>query len=174
MASDWGIEEKGFDTLELQLKQMSDMTPLVEAMKDALTVVKQEASRFPPQPSRTRSKHFNTWVREVGQLPRSAFGISSKTGKLTIRRRGVGVLRASEKLLAHWKEAQPQVTVTPTSIEGRVTNPVSYGPFVQGEQQASFHAQTGWLTTQAILSKQQARIVAVFEKALQRKLQQGA
>ena len=128
--------------------------------------MKQEASRFPPQPSRTRAKTFNTWVREVGALPRAAFGISKKTGKTTIRRAGRAVLRPSEKMLKKWKEADPQITISRNSISGRLTNAASYGAFVQGQEQVRWHKQTGWKTTREIQDANIHRIVTIFERTL--------
>ncbi len=166
MASNWSVTTKGFDTLEAQLSKLDDPALFRAAMTESLILLRNEASRFPPQPSRTRSRTFNTWVREVGRLPRSAFGISSKTGKVTIRNRRGGVLFPSEKLLAKWKEAQPQISASGTTVTGKISNAVSYAPYVQGDQQASFHAQTGWRTTQDILKANEAKITAIFEKAL--------
>src|SRR5690242_1580432 len=100
--SGWSIEKVGFDQVQVTFSKAADMSVFKDATVEALKVMQQEASKFPPQPSRTRSKHFNTWVREVGQLPRSAFGISRKTGKTTIRRTGKALYRVSEKMLAQW------------------------------------------------------------------------
>ena len=168
--SPWRIEKRGFDRLQITFERFGDTKPLEAAMGEALKVVQQEASRFPPQPSRTRSKHFNTWMREVGQLPRSAFGVSKKTGKTTIRRAGKYVIRRSEYLLQKWKVAQPQIRAGSGYIVGRITNAASYGVFVQGARQAKFHAQTGWKTVEQIQNAQSARIAKVFEAALKKML----
>lgn len=152
--------------MQLTLRQAADPKQLEAAMREAMKVVQQEASKFPPQPSRTRSRHFNTWVREVGQLPRAAFGVSKKTGKTTIRRAGRAVLRPSEMLLKKWKEAQPQIRIGGGYIVGRITNAASYGVFVQGVRQAKFHAVTGWRTVEQIQKKNEKRILDIFEKAL--------
>lgn len=164
--SPWSIQKRGFDRVQFNLKQVADPKALEEAMRESLKVVQQEASRFPPQPSRTRAKSFNTWVREVGQMPRSAFGVSRKTGKTTIRRAGRAVLRKSEMLLKKWKEAQPQIRIGGGYIVGRITNAASYGKFVQGIRQARFHAATGWKTTEQIQKANEKRILGIFEKAL--------
>lgn len=164
----WSIQRRGFDELQAKLSKPTHSLPIERAMADALTILQQEASRFPPQPSRTRAKTFNTWVREVGRLPRSAFGISRTTGKPTIRRGGRRVLVASEKMLKKWKEAPISVQRTAAGYVGRIVNKASYGQFVQGEKQAKFHARTPWLTTKQIQDKHARRVVAVFEGAVKK------
>lgn len=170
--ADWSIEKKGdWARVTMQFSKLQDTSFLKEAMTEALTVVKQEASRFPPQPSRTRapSGSFNTWVREVGQLPRSAFGVSRKTGKVTIRRSGKRIYRVSEKLIQKWKTATPQIRIGAGYIVGRVTNAASYGKWVQGEQQSKWHKATGWKTTSQIAQSQAGRIMAIFAAMLKKK-----
>lgn len=164
--SDWKLTKSGFDELRATFREMQDPHQFDAAVKESLKVLQQEASRIPPQPSRTRSKHFNTWVREVGALPRAAFGVSRKTGKVTIRRGGRAVLRVSEKLLQQWKTAVPQITYSAGQITGRIVNAASYGKWVQGEQQTRFHAVTGWKTTEQIEASQEARIRVIFERTV--------
>lgn len=168
--ADWSLQKKGFDELIVRLNKAGDPRVLEGAMRESLKVVQQDASRFPPQPSRTRSKHFNTWVRERGQLPRSAFGISAKTGKTTIRHAGRAVYRVSEKLIQKWKTAQPQIRVGVGYIVGRITNAASYGVWVQGEKQTKWHKSTGWKTVNQILASKEQRILAVFRAAVKKML----
>lgn len=167
--ADWNIELEGFDTLHVTLSKF-DAKVLEPAMHEALTVIAQEAAQFPPQPSRTRSKHFNTWLREKGAYTISTF----KTKRGDVRKRpntrAGRLIRESEKLQKLWKTAKPVLTVTESGISGQITNKASYGVYVQGEKQASFHATTGWKTTSEILDANKARILKVFKDALTRNL----
>lgn len=165
MSDNWSIEKKGFTQLEAKLSRMAKPEQLTAAMRDALDVVKQEASRFPPQPSRTRSKHFNTWIREKGAYTIATFKGANGFRKRPNTRAG-RLIRPSEKLLRNWKTARPDIYAGAGYIIGKIVNRVSYGQFVQGEKQAGFHAQTGWKTTTQIIRAQQKRIVKVFEDAL--------
>ena len=167
--SNWSIQVKGLDKFVAKMNKAGNPRALEGAMRESLKVVQQEAAKFPPQPSRTRSRHFNTWVREVGQLPRSAFGFT-KAGKATIRRSGRAVLRKSEKMLQQWKTAQPQIRIGAGYIIGRVVNRASYAVFVQGDKQVKWHKQTGWKTVEQIGMSQRGRIVRVFEAAIKKML----
>lgn len=184
--SNWGVTVSGFDALRAKLNKLGDMKALEPAMRESLKVLQQEASRFPPQPSRTRAKTFNTWVREVGRLPMSAFfgagGAARKrivtgkiTGSETIKlRQGAsmtrsirsGVLEASDMLLKRWKSAAPQIRIGANYIIGRISNDAKYAQFVQGERQPEFHAQTGWKKTSEIQRMHAKRIAAIFERMM--------
>lgn len=163
--SDWSIEKKGFDTIQVTFSQVTNLSAFTPAMQEALKVMQQEASRFPPQPDRMRSGHLNTWEREVGQWTASHFrGVLVRFKK---RAAGGRIIRVSEKLLRKWKEAQRVVTVSAGMITGRIVNPTTYGGWVQGEQQSRWHAETGWKTTSQIEQEQAGRIQKVFEAAFQ-------
>ena len=167
--SDWSIELEGFDTLHVKLQRF-DTKVLEPAMREALKVVAQEAARVPPQPSRTRSKHFNTWIREKGAYTIATFKTKSGKERKRPNTRAGRLLRASEMLLQKWKTAQPDIIVTESGISGTITNKASYGQYVQGEKQARFHAVTGWKTTNQILDAQKTRILKVFQDALARSM----
>ncbi len=169
MADSWAITTKGFDKLEVRLAKLGAASEALRpAMLESLKVLRDEASRFPPQPSRTRapSGRYNTWMREVGALPLSAF--VTLQGKPRKRIATRTVLRPSEKLLQRWRDAAAQIRCDAHGITGTLTNTASYAPFVQGEKQARFHAQTPWLTVPQIYARHAARITHVFNAALKR------
>jgi hypothetical protein len=166
----WSMTVKGnVHRMATQFRAMSKMDYLQEPMKQSLILIRNTAQKAPPQPSRRRSKHFNTWVREVGQLPRSAFGVSSG-GKVKINRGGRSVLRKSEMLLKNWKNAQPQVRVGGGYIAGRLVNRVSYASFVQGTKQVKFHAATGWKTATQMQEGHEVQITKLFRDAVQKQI----
>ena len=163
--ADWQIKTSGFDSLQVKLSKF-DARVLEPAMREALTVVAQEASRNPPQPSRTRSKHFNTWIRERGQYTIATFRTVRGDLRKRPNLRAGRLIRPSEMLLKKWKTAVPDIVMTANGITGKIVNKASYGEFVQGEKQAKFHAVTGWKTTSQILESKKQRIFNVFRAAL--------
>mgnify|MGYP001267524958 CR=1 FL=1 len=163
------ITIKGFDELMVRLDKLKNTRAIFQpAMGRALEVLRQEASRFPPQPNRMRSGRLNTWVREVGQLTSSQFGLR-KSGKVEVLRAPKGgrvIIRQSEKMIQQWKQATPEYIFNATSLIGRLVNKASYAHFVQGEDQVKWHAETGWKTTRTIEQEQAARITRIFNEAV--------
>lgn len=154
------------DDLNQRLDRLADPHNFEGSLRNGLDRLRSALMRFPPQPDRMRSGHLNTWVREVGRLPVSAFLKQRRTqqGTFTIARRRIqrnagDVLQPSEKLLAEWKQAEPQVTVSADRVQGIMTNPVSYGPYVEGTEQTEFHAETGWPTIQQVQDQYRASIL---------------
>lgn len=169
MPSGWSITTRGRPALDVQLSKLGDARNLEQPMREALKVLQQEASRWPPQPPRTRAKTFNTWYRERGRLPMSAFFQSRRVyGGRLYRKHFVTkvILKRSEMLLKKWKDARAEITHGGGYIVGRIRNAASYGQFVQGDRQARFHAATPWLTIEQIYRKHAARIQRIFEDAI--------
>lgn len=54
-----------------------------------------------------------------------------------------------------------------------VGNDTSYGPYVQGEEQSSFHQATGWPTTEQVKEEMQPVIAERFQKAVRQALTGG-
>jgi hypothetical protein len=152
--------EKGIDPREM-------VVPMMRAMDVLIT----EQMTFPPQPDRMRSGHLNTWVREVGQLPTSAF----MTNAGTRRKRPITgvVLRESEKMLEKWKTAPVIVGISEGALIGRAVNAASYSGYVQGDARQPFHKVTGWLTTDEAFVKHGDKIVVQFVHEIVRNLQGG-
>ncbi len=53
-------------------------------------------------------------------------------------------------------------------LEVEVGNNTSYGPYVQGDQQTSFHAATGWMTTRQAKDAYQDQVTAEIQKEINR------
>ena len=147
---------EGFDELAKALENAQALfMPLASrAVALSLEAIQEAIEVVPPQPDRERSKTFNTWVREVGQLPRSAFVSSGGKGK--IKTKNVKILRASERMPFRFTM---KVQASGNQILGTLTNEASYSGWVLGPEEAgqdphqvAWHAETGWVSTdQAIL-----------------------
>lgn len=160
------IEKRGFDAVQAKLKKAQDARMITPAVEAALDILRQEAMKFPPIPPRP-PVGTNTWVRERGQFSVSAFvGPRGKRAKPNLR--AGKMYRASEMMLAKWKNARAQISQRGNQIIGRITNAASYGVFVQGERQTRVMRRIGWKTTREIQAKHAARVKKVFADALAR------
>ncbi len=164
MSSD-GLE--GLEDLEAKLNNLIDPAALTSAMSDGLNMVREELATFPPQPDRMRSGHLNTWLREVGRMPAAMF-VTQASGLRAHPRRAVGMSPnpPSERLLAHWEEANPTFSGGGSEFIGRIVNPVSYAAYVEGDQQVQFHAQTGWRKASQVLQELAPRILERIAEAI--------
>lgn len=142
-------------------------------MQQALVILINEQMTFPPQPDRMRSGHLNTWVREVGQLPTSAF-VGAKGMRKKPKRSPGDVIRPSEMMLEKWRNAP--ITITrpgDIGLMGQAVNAASYSGYVQGDEQVGFHAQTGWLKTIGAFNKHANTIVRNFVQQIVKNIQGG-
>jgi hypothetical protein len=72
------------------------------------------------------------------------------------------VLRpTSEQLGKNWNT---QVYIFGTEVLGEISNPTSYGDYVQGFSQAGFHGERGWITVQDALIKVEPLIYQVADQ----------
>lgn len=150
------------DSFIIQLDRVTGAAPAIfapameQSTLDMLSILKP----YPPQPARDRAKTFNTYVRGVGRLPRSAFA-----GGKRIKTKGVRVSQPSEKMGQQW---QSRVEIQGDSVVGLITNSASYSNVVQGDEQPGFHAATGWVTDEQAYERAEAQILANFNQALDR------
>jgi len=143
---------------------------MVVPMREVMLIVINEQMAFPPQPDRMRSGHLNTWVREVGRLPASAFikTVVTRQGTWTgarkrIKRTPNDILKPSEKMLEKWKNAPIRIGLTGAgALMGEATNAASYSGWVQGVDQTDFHKATGWLDNIGAFNKHADRAVRKF------------
>lgn len=161
------IEVEGFDELAQTLDKLpAQSLPILEnAMEESLLYLEGIVTEYPPQPSRTRAKTFNTYVRGHGRYPRSAFTSAGMLSKRAAKRpgpRGGQIKYISERLGTKWTH---QVTRTEDAIEGVIGNTTSYAPYVEGEQQTDYHAETGWPRLDQVIEREEAVIYGNFERA---------
>jgi hypothetical protein len=80
---------------------------------------------------------------------------------------GNSTYRRTGNLGRMWTAARPEFAPMQSGFEASIGNSASYGPFVQGDEQAKMH-QGRWKTAQAIAEAHQAEIERYFEGALDR------
>lgn len=74
----------------------------------------------------------------------------------------------TNKLHDAWLDADPTFNLSGATLLAVLTNPISYGPYVQGAgDQASVHAGR-WRTTEAIMDAWESRVAARVEDAIGR------
>lgn len=169
------LENKGIDELLKALQETPEIAKPIfkRAITASLELIKGVVKPYPPQPSRTRSKTFNTYVRGTGHYPKSAFaeGQLARKGAKTARKEGK-VKLVSQRLGTKWTQA---VEFTDEAVEGMIGNTASYAdhvqgprkgqepPGYQGETQTDFHAETGWVSLYGAVDDVQEEIYATFD-----------
>lgn len=166
------VNTEGLDRLIQDFDKIKDeiVPALSQAAETSLLLVEGSLKEYPPQPSRIRSAHFNTYVRGVGSYPRSAF--TKKSGKLSTKRAEKATKRGkvrmtSQKLGAHWKH---KIETNEQGVVGYIGNEVTYASFVQGDSQTGFHAETGWLTDDEAIEDETGHITDHFNDAIDKLL----
>jgi len=177
------IEVEGLEQVQRALAVAPQIAaPEIEkAVGRSLIAIYGKAGPYPPQPPRDRAESFNTYMRGIGHFPRSSFvGAKRKArGAYAAGPRGGQVRRTSEDLgqkAAHktffsgymattrgqWKT---KGRVTAQGFLGILGNTASYADYVQGEKQASYHAQTGWVKLSDAARQVTTQIQQLFNNA---------
>jgi hypothetical protein len=148
------IEVTGFEELSKRLGNAEQLLqPLaIQVVAGAVTEIKKQFLPYPPQPSRTRAKSFNTYVRGVGQYPRSSFvAAQSAPGGFKVK----PTRKASVRYTSEQMDDKFTTSVQPGNGEiiGNVHNSASYSGWVIGEKddQRPYHAETGWVDEEKAL-----------------------
>jgi len=148
-----------FDKLESLLANADEkFTPFAsKAILRAEEAVQEIIQVYPSQPSRTRSKTFNTYVRGIGRYPKSAFVVDSKApGGYRIKKKidRSRIRYTSEQLDKRWVKS---VRASGGRATGELINTASYSGYVNGFEQgnvrqASFHKDTGWVSSDTAIA----------------------
>lgn len=158
------LEIKGLEELLQALEETPERAKpiLKEKMGVSLKLIEDEVKDYPPEPSRTRAKTFNTYERGFGHYPKSAFvgGVPNAKAKRAARKAGKA-RQTSERLGTKWTS---EVEITNEAVVGVMGNTASYADEVQGERQPAFHALTGWITIDQGMEQAEAGIYAQFEE----------
>jgi hypothetical protein len=141
------------------------IAPASKAIGIGVEAVKEFAGVYPPQPSRTRAKSFNTYVRGVGQYPRSAFMEAPVAGGYKVKKKFTGNIRYTSQHLG--EKFETKVVPSADKVEGMVRNNASYSGHVLGwhsddPKQAPYHAESGWHSADEDIEK----VRPVLEKAM--------
>jgi hypothetical protein len=154
----------GFDELARALEDsQSIFVPLASPIVfDSLDLIQSIIEVYPPQPSRTRAKSFNTYVRGTGSYPKSAFvsadepGGYSVKGKIALQKAGK-VRFTSQNLKGDFEK---NVTVRGSDVIGSLANTATYSGWVIGSRnsaetphQVSWHMQTGWVSKESAIEQ---------------------
>ena len=139
---------EGMDKLEKKLTKVKDKKTVRAALKAAGVHIKGKVDQYPPASGANAQKAHGGWYeRGFGSKYRRLDG--AITGRKT-----------SETLGRKW-------TVKQTRDETVVGNNVSYGPYVQDEdEQAGFHKARGWKTIQTVASEEADEVVKFVKKAI--------
>ena len=155
------IRIEGLERLQGKLKALEPRRYMSAVMDRCLSDIKDDVAIYPPaseanQPRSWTSGGPNTWY-ERGYGTRRVRKDGSIVGYQT-----------SEELGRSWTTRVEQ-----GGMRGVVGNKVSYGPFVQDEdEQAPFHKETGWRTIQEVAKRQAPKAIGRIQAAV-RKILRG-
>jgi len=143
--------------------------PLISrAVAISLQAVQSAISVIPAQPSRTRSKHFNTYVRGTGSFPKSAFVPSAGTpGGFKVLGKNKLIKAGRVRMTSQDLPNKFRMTVTSDrdgNVIGDLHNSASYSGWVNGPpgsgtpHQVKPHQRTGWVNSEQALAEAMPQI----------------
>jgi hypothetical protein len=119
---------QGGASLDRKLKMLTKPTkPIKKGMDNYLGFLRKKITPYPPATAANRKPGINGYSWYVRN-----FGTRTVTGK---------AYPTSEQMSKKWTF---KTRVRGASVRGEIINLASYSPYVQGEQQARFHAMRGW------------------------------
>lgn len=150
---------------------VAESTPLLtEAMGRNLLHLQSILAQIPAQPPRDRAKTFNTYVRNVGRLPKSSFFTSKGVLRKTITTKNAKIARTSEQSSKRWHTS---VEAIDGNVIGTLENTASYSGWVWGTKdtskdphQVSQHAETGWANADDAVAEAMTQIDEINAKLL--------
>ncbi len=192
------LEIKGFDELLRALKDAPQLArPLLEAaMTKSLSQLHDELAQYPAaseanQPGRMDADGSPKGYYERGRgwwypvRNRSTLGenlgvaYGAETAKRAAKRNQVkniptvtGYKLSKQRSEALGKKWTTQIVSTETGIRGEIGTLVSYADYVQGNQQADFHAARNWETANAVLERATPQIEKNFAEAVEKLVEQ--
>ncbi len=160
--------EDDIKTFYVTLGKVTDASPeyFKPAMEMSMLDMLGELKPYPPQPARNRAKTFNTYVRGVGRLPKSAFFTSTGKERKNIKTKGAKL--TSQRLGTKWTF---DVEIESNTVTGTLSNNATYSNIVQGDRQPAFHAQTGWVTYEQAYDNTEQQILKNFDDAMDKLLE---
>lgn len=139
--------------LRRKLKSLTDYKFLRPTMQAVGAHMKGKAAIYPDSSIANTPKTHGSWYeRGFGTKYRRLDG--NVTGRHT-----------SETLGRRWTFRTEK-----TGIGVTIGNNVSYGPYVQGEDQASFHARRSWKTVDDVADEQSDFVLKTIKRAVDRQL----
>ncbi len=138
----------------------------------ALEAIRQIMAPYPPQPDRERAQTFNTYVRGVGNFPKSSFKQQADGTWKPSRKMAAGKIKfTSQRLSTKWRLS---VSQSAESVDGELANEAGYSGYVMGHkkdvqanddvpEQVDFHATTGWANIEDARAQADGTITAIFD-----------
>ena len=138
----------------------------------ALARIQEVLSVIPPQPARDRAKTFNTYVRNIGSFPKSAFVQTNEGWKR--KRTGAydkGKIRyTSQQSSKRWGI---YVDETGNTIIGTLRNDATYSGWIWGPKdqsldphQVEWHTETGWVSQDDAIRETKPDVDQMLQQAV--------
>jgi hypothetical protein len=145
------LEVEGLDDIQKMLAKLPFElnVEMIRTMRQAVALVRGEIAEYPAATAANAPGSGYSWYER-------GFGTRTRTGL---------AYPTSEALGRSWTT---QVRSGMADWRGIVGTNVSYAGFVQGEQQAGFHAVTGWKKAGDVLAGKASAIKRLFQAALGR------
>ena len=148
------IDVKGLDQLIDKLETVAQLKTVKTGIKAGTEHVKGKMAIYPKESAANRPGPYpKRWYQR---------GAGARWARVS---GGVGGINSSEKLRQSWG-----IKMRDGGFTGVVGNDTTYGIFVQGERQASFHKRRGWKTTEMIAKSEGPRVRELIAKAIRRAL----
>lgn len=190
-----GVTIEGADSFEAALKTVKElvMPEAEQAIGESLQELRRVMAPYPPQPDRDRANQnqehpspYNTYVRGIGQFPRSSFaqvdGAWVRKGKGAYKKgpKGGKIRRTSQNMKKRWSMT---VKRDGDAVSGTLENTAGYSGIVMGHKpgsgehhdgipdQVAFHAATGWMNIDDGLAQIQSKIDRAFGRVIERVMQ---
>ena len=139
------IDIEGLEAVFKKLGKFETLRIMEEPMERSVRKIEYEVKEYPPPPAP------GEWAAKTHPAQKRAFFALLRAGLIKGKRTGTLGRRWTVK-----------IDRTADSLEGRVGNNTSYGPFVQSRFQARFH-RGRWKTDQQVVDQLRSEIVKDFE-----------
>ena len=144
------IKIEGLDKLIGKLEDVSKLRYVKAGIKAGTQHVKGKIAKYPSETAANRPGPYPKRWYQRGAGPRWA-RVSG----------GTGGRNTSEKLRQSWT-----MKMRDGGFTGVVGTDTTYGIFVQGERQASFHKRHNWKTTEMIAKSEGPRVKELIARAI--------
>ena len=148
------IEIEGLDPLIKKLEKIGRLDALKAGMKVAAKHVKDKVEVYPPSSSaNVPGGPGSHWYK------RGTGGMYAYVGG------GIKSYGNSEKLGKRWTQK-----ISRGGKRADIGNNVSYGLYVQGKEQVSFHKERGWKSTDKVAKEEAAEVNKILAHAINKAL----
>ena len=146
----------GLDRVLRKVRTLEQMKGAKRGLKAAALHIKAMTAKYPPESEANRPNARGRWY-ERGYGPKWISAAGVEGGK-----------RTSETLGRKWTSKAAK-----NGLAAIIGNNVSYGPFVQGDEQARFHKRRGWKTTKEVAEDEAETVLNLIKKTVDKELAKG-